>query len=191
MPFYNQLTRGFLKVGGLITKGDANVGGNANVTGNVNVTGALTGGSLSVPGGTQNIQLQITNAQIKALRGTPIQIVAAQGVGTLLRFLRAEIMLIAGSNVLTVASAGPLVFRFSSGVGQIVSSNVTAAGLLDQAVSTASQCVEITDSPVSKANGDNQPLMLHNNGAAEIAGNAGNDATLQVKIWYSVVNPGW
>ena len=42
------------------------------------------------------------------------------------------------------------------------------------------------DALATRAVAENQPLVLHNIGAGEIAGNAGNDSLLHVKVFYRV-----
>jgi hypothetical protein len=68
---------------------------------------------------------------------------------------------------------------------------VTGTGFIDQAVDTMTGAVAKVDAIVSKANGENQPLVLHNLGAAEITGNAANDSVLRIKFSYRIHQTGY
>ena len=44
---------------------------------------------------------------------------------------------------------------------------------------------------ITKANADNQPLVVHNPAAAELTGNAGADNTFQIFLEYLVLPVAW
>ena len=74
----------------------------------------------------------LTNADIKALRATPKTLVPAPGTGKVIEFLSAVLMLKAGTNVLTEATAN-LAVRYKDGAGVQVSQTIETTGFIDQA----------------------------------------------------------
>lgn len=135
-------------------------------------------------------EVAISNAEIKALRATPKTLVPAQGAGTVIEFLGAEVILDAGTNALTETAAN-LVVKYNNGSGVAVSDVIECTGFIDQTADTATSAVPIKDAIVAKTGNENKALVLHNNGAGEYGGNAANDALLRVKVRYAVHNTGW
>lgn len=129
--------------------------------------------------------IALTNANIKALRATPITLVAAPGASKVLEFVSAQLMLDYGSNVLT-ESADNLAVRFENGAGPIVSQAIEATGFIDAAADTTTNALPKIDAIASMAAGANKALVLHNTGDGEYAGNAGNDTLMVVKVAYRV-----
>ena len=127
----------------------------------------------------------LTNADIKALRATPKTLVAAPGTGKVIEFLSAVLMLKAGTNVLTEATAN-LAVRYKDGAGVQVSQTIETTGFIDQAADQITYGLQKLDPIAARSACENQPLVLHNLGAGEIAGNAANDATMKVKVGYRV-----
>jgi len=127
----------------------------------------------------------LTNADIKALRATPKTLVAAPGTGKVVEFLSAVLMLKAGTNVLTEATAN-LAVRYKDGSGVQVSQTIETTGFIDQAADQITYGLQKLDPITARSACENQPLVLHNLGAGEIAGNAANDATMKVKVGYRV-----
>lgn len=133
----------------------------------------------------QTAAVSLTNAQIKALRATPITLVAAPGASKFIEFIYATILLKAGANVLTESTAN-LAIKYKDGASTQISETVEATGFIDQAVDTLTTVRPKQDGIVATSIFSNQPIVLHNLGAAEYAGNAANDATLRVKVAYRV-----
>ena len=127
----------------------------------------------------------LTNAEIKALRATPKTVVAAPGSGKVLEFVSAVLQLKAGTNVLTESTAN-LAIKYKDGTGVQVSQTIETTGFIDQAADTVTYGLQKLDPIVARTNSENQPLVLHNLGAGEIAGNAAADARLAVKVLYRV-----
>lgn len=150
--------------------------------------GKVLVGKLVAPQGWSVSLTTLTNAQIKALRATPVTLVAAPGAGRVLVVHRYALFLKAGTNVLT-ESAANLDFRYV-GVASPVLGTIEATGFIDQAASTMTQGVVAQDKIVSKANSDNKGVELFNNGAGEYGGNAALDATMVVAVWYSITPAG-
>ncbi len=127
----------------------------------------------------------VANAEIKTLRATPKTVVPAPGAGKVLEFVSAVLQLKAGTNVLTESTAN-LAFKYQNGAGVQVSQTIEATGFIDQAADQVTYGLVKLDPITARTACENQPLVLHNLGAGEFAGNAANDATLRVKVSYRV-----
>lgn len=135
-------------------------------------------------------QVTLTNAQIKALRATPVTLVAAPGAGKYLEFVSAQLFLDYGSNALT-ETADNLAVRYTDGSGTIVSQAIEATGFIDQTADTATNALPKIDAIAAKTACENKALVLHNTGDGEYGGNAGADTVMRVKIVYRVHQTGW
>lgn len=130
-------------------------------------------------------EVSLTNAEIKALRATPKTLVAAAGANTVLELVNGVLILKAGANVLTESTAN-LAVKYKDGSSTQISETVESTGFIDQAVDTLTTVRPKQDGIVATSIYANQPLVLHNLGAGEFAGNAAADATLRAKIAYRV-----
>lgn len=141
----------------------------------------------AIDGATRFIEVSISSAELLALRATPKTIVAAPGAGKMLVF---HDMLVLADNILAyTVGANDFALRYKDTAGDIISQTIDSAGLLDQVVDISTQVEPIaTDSKSPKADVENQPLVMHNTGAAEWTVGTG---ALRVKIWYSVITTGW
>lgn len=138
----------------------------------------------------QMATLTLTNAQIKALRATPQTLVAAPGAGKVIVPMACYVGLVyGGTNAFTAAANDNLGLKYKDG---------TTASLMTGAVQAFIQAVTSSLSlmvpavaagstvNITKANSDNQPLVVHNITAGEIAGNAAADNTMVVTVSYTV-----
>lgn len=128
----------------------------------------------------------LTNAQIKALRATPVTLVAAQGAGTIVRFLGATLKLNGATNALTESTYN-LAVRYTNTTGAIVSQTIETTGFIDQTAATVTSALPKIDAIATYAAAGNAALVIHNTGGGEIAGNAANDATVTIQVQYDVV----
>jgi hypothetical protein len=135
-------------------------------------------------------EVVIANADLKALRATPKTLVPAPGNGKMLEFLSAVLVLAAGSNALTESTAN-LAVKYQNAAGVQVSQTIDTTGFIDQTTHQVTYALPKIDPITARTGCENQPLVLHNLGAGEIAGNAANDATLRVKVSYRVHNFGF
>lgn len=137
------------------------------------------------------VTVSLTNAEIKALRATPKTLVAAPGAGKVLEFVSAVLLLdYGGTNVFT-ETADNLAIRFNNTTGVIVSEAIETTGFIDQSADTATNAIPKVDAIAAKSGCENLPLVLHNTGDGEIAGNAANNNLMRVKIAYRVWQTGW
>ncbi len=127
----------------------------------------------------------LTNAQIKALNATPIQIVAAQGAGKLIIPVQYCLkMAYGGTNVFTAAASQQIVLAYNGATSAtIVLSNagiVAATTRIAYGQFTQSQSAAYTTYA-------NTALQFWNSVATEITGNAANDNTMPYTLSYIVV----
>lgn len=132
----------------------------------------------------------LTNANIKALRATPITLVAAPGVGKVLEFVSVVLFLDYGTNVLT-ESDDNLAVKYVDGSGAAASETIEMTGFIDAAADTMTVGIAKNDVIVAKTGCTNCALVLHNTGSGEFGGNAGNDTLLRAKVAYRVHTTGW
>lgn len=129
--------------------------------------------------------VNLTNANIKALRATPITLVAAQGANKVVELVSAVLKLEAGTNVLT-ETADNMAVKYTNGSGVAVSQAIEATGFVDAAVDTVTNALPKIDAIAALSVSANQALVLHNTGDGEFAGNAAADALMVVKVAYRV-----
>jgi hypothetical protein len=137
----------------------------------------------------QTVVLSLTNAQVKALKATPVAIVAAPGAGKVLVPLECSVYLkYGGTNAFTAnASEDNVAIRRAAGATLLKGCSQTflqgtASGVAKLAVAAAAQ----TSIAEAKSASDNKGLEVVNVGAAEIAGNAGGDNIVMVVLTYRV-----
>lgn len=127
----------------------------------------------------------LTNAQIKALHGTPVQLVAAPGSGKIVIPMNAYTKFIYGGSNVFVAGASQAI-NLAWGTVAIGSTMVTNAVL----VGTTTQFAMANGTSVSTqlySRFDNTALNWYNSVATEITGNAANDNTVNYVVTYFVL----
>jgi predicted RecA/RadA family phage recombinase len=129
--------------------------------------------------------VEITNAELKALRASPKTLVAAPGASKLLEFVSAVLVNNGGTNAIT-ETADNMAVKYENGSGAAASQTIEATGFVDQTAATVTNVLAKIDTIVAKASSANKALVLHNTGDGEYAGNAANDVTISVKIAYRV-----
>lgn len=140
----------------------------------------------------RSIQLTMTNAQAKAFRATPVTIVVAPGAGKLIVPITCTISLLyAGTNAFVQGGAGDNfslklkdgsgALLMSGGIGAFTQNTTSAFSVMVPGLAAGSS------SNITKANGDNQPLVVHNPAAAELTGNAGADNTFVINVVYQII----
>lgn len=140
---------------------------------------APSGGNLLLATGT------LTNSQIKNIRGTPVQAIAAPGSGKLIVPISAGSRLnYGGTSAFTAAASQTISLYYTSTsfpASMILSSNTLIGN-------TASYEFFVTGglSAGVATNKDNAALYMINSVATEISGNAANDNTISWFIFYYI-----
>lgn len=131
-------------------------------------------------------KVELTNAQIKALRATPVTLV--NGLPSAVLLLDSVVLRLnyAGTNAFT-ETADNMAVKIDSGSGLAVSSAIEATGFIDQTATTLTRATPANDAIVASASAVGKSLVLHNTGDGEYAGNAGADNTLTVWVTYRVL----
>jgi hypothetical protein len=137
-----------------------------------------TGGIITVTGA-------LTNAQIKALHGTPVAAIAAQGAGKVIQVISASAkMVYGGTNVFTAGASQTINLYY----GTTTSIDVVLTNA--EIVASATQFNGVNGiSTFGGANTgfDNVAVNLYNPIATEITGNAANNNTVTWSITYQVI----
>jgi hypothetical protein len=133
-------------------------------------------------------ETSLTNAQMLALRGTPIEVVAAPGAGKVIEFLSA-VLLFDRTGAYT-ESDDNLAFKYVDGSGQQASQTIEATGFVDAAADAIINAIAKPDTLLTVAQSVNKALVLHNVGNGEFGGgNAAN--VVRVKVAYRVHTTGF
>jgi hypothetical protein len=132
-------------------------------------------------------KISIPATEIKTLRATPKELVAAPGAGKLIDFVSARLVLTAGSEVLT-ESADNLVIEYDDGSAIAISDVIECTGFIDQSADTITNAIPIKDAIDAEADIVNKNIVLFNNGDGEFAGNASDDAVLDVYVSYRILD---
>ncbi len=131
--------------------------------------------------------VELSNVNIKALRATPIALVAAPGADNFVELVSAVLILDYGTNVLTETADNLVIEYNTSGVD--ITGAIEATGFIDAAADTIKIAYpSITDVPA--ANAKNLAVQLFNTGDGEYAGNAAADTTMTVKVNYRIHKAG-
>lgn len=128
----------------------------------------------------------ITNAQIKALRAAPLDLIAAPGAGKMIVVDSLTLQLnYAGTNVFTETTDN-FVLEYSD--GQDITGAIETTGFIDQSADTVAVYYPSNIAAMATATvGVNKSVRLFNTGDGEIAGNAGADNTMLATVMYRVV----
>lgn len=130
-------------------------------------------------------EVTLTNAQVLAIRATPITMVAAPGAGKKLVFLSAALNVNGTAGAYTETTDN-LQFKYVDGSGVAVSEAVETTGFIDQAGKMHTSARAKLDGIATEAQSVNVPIVLHNTGDGEFGGgNAAN--TLKVSTLYRVI----
>jgi len=149
---------------------------------------ALVPSNLAQEGFLQYADVTLTSAEVKALAATQITLVAAQGANTLIKFMGAVLKLnYGGSNAFTESSI-TFAVKYTDDTGVQVSQAIEATGWIDQTADTYTTAEPKIDAIVAASAGENKPLVLDNLGAGEVAGNAANDNTVTIRVFYQVMS---
>jgi hypothetical protein len=129
--------------------------------------------------------VELTNVNIKALRGTKKELIAAPGASNYIEVVSVNLILDYGANVLT-ESVDNLVVQYATS-GDDITASIEMTGFIDQAADTI-MVVNPSNPLAANAASDmlNNAVELFNTGDGEFGGNAGADTTMTVKITYRI-----
>ena len=169
---------------------DVTVSDDVIVADDVSVTGTVSSlAGLSTGSATDSLlytdTVELTNANIKALRATHKTIVAAPGAGKFVEVVSVVLILDYGAEVLT-ESTDNLVVQYATS-GDDITAAIEMTGYIDQAADTV-MIVNPANPQAANAASDmaNNAVELFNTGDGEFGGNASLDTTLTVKVTYRI-----
>jgi len=140
-------------------------------------------------GATQWTETALTAANVKALRATPISLVAAKGATKVIEFVSAIILLDYGTTQFAEDAGGSnLGIKYTDGSGVQVSEDIEMTGFITQAADYMTTTQAKKDAIVTAAGSANKALVLHNIGAGEIVT---GDSLMRVKVAYRVWTTGF
>jgi len=158
----------------------AGTSGNALTSNGTNFTSS----AYTVTGDLLLATTTLTSAQIKALKATPIECIAAPGSGNIIVVQSVLTKLVyGGSNVFTNGQSCSLLYN---GTTSVCTDVITAAQVVFSTNSTHSTTYPLSFSAASSSL-ENQNIKIANVGASEITGNAAGDNTVNVYIYYTIV----
>jgi len=127
--------------------------------------------------------VELSNVNIKNLRGTPITLVATAGANNMIEFVSAVLILDYGTNVLTETDDN-LVIEYED--GQDITGALECTGFIDAGADTVKFVIPAGIATMTAATATNKAIQLFNTGDGEFGGNAGADTTMTVKVTYRV-----
>lgn len=157
----------------------------AGTSGNI-LTSDGTNWTSAAPSSTINYVFgTLTNAQIKDLNTTPIQLIAAPGSNNFIRLISiTSKMLYGGTNVFTNAGAQPISIRYGT---TNTSQTLVGSATITASVTTTSLPGIAALDQIATSSLSNQIVYAWNSSATEIAGNAANNNVIFYGIYYTIV----
>jgi hypothetical protein len=166
-----------------LVAGDVGLYADSNGVQSVDSAGAAT----NVTNAVKQKTTVLTNAQVLALRATPITLVAAPGTGKILELVSA--LLVFDRTAAYTETTDNLAIKYTDGAGQAVSETIETTGFVDAAADAVMPVKPITSAVILASAGVNKALVLHNTGDGEFGGgNAANTVTAIVN--YRVIATG-
>ena len=136
--------------------------------------------------GLQYVKMTLTSQQIKALHGTPQQLIAAQGAGKVIVVVNTWTKMTYGGSNVFVAGAAQFI-NYSYSTGTVINQGATTAMIVASASNYISQ-LNVAIGLTAIANLENVAVNVFNGVATEISGNAANDNTMTFSALYYVIS---
>lgn len=167
-----------------LTSGHIFVGNGSNVGTDVALSGdatlANTGALTVAPALIQHVQIALTAAQIKAMKTTPVQVLAAPGAGKAIAVHNSSVSMTYGT---TQFAAGGVVSLVDHGTHNAVHNATGIAAATFNAA--ASFCYQLGG--LSANGGTSRPINTAIDIEAATADFTTGDSTAKVDLWYSVI----
>lgn len=164
---------------------DSRKGYFVNGTEVINESGVVTGTLAETA--VRYAEVSLTSANIKALRATPKELVAAPGAGKFIELISAQLLLDATATAYT-ESADNMAIKYENGSGTTVSETIEATGFIDQTADTILKVAPAASAATAATAAVNKALVLHNTGDGEYATGTG---VMRAKIAYRVHTTGF
>ena len=131
-------------------------------------------------GAVLNATVTLTSAQLQQLHSSPVQVVAAPGVGQFINVLSFAVQYKAGSTPYTLAGGG----NFAIAPKFVNGSAVPAVGLIDQSTNGVATSGEYLQATVPQSALENKPMAIQNDTGTEWSN---GDGTVTITVYYTVV----
>jgi hypothetical protein len=157
----------------------------AGANGNLLTSNGTNWVSAVAPGLINVVTPTLTNSQIKNLNTTPVQVIAAQGSGTVILIVSCSaVMQYGGNNIFTAGASQTINLYYGTTTNILTALNnlniVAANSTINWSTSASLNGTE--------TNYDDQAVNLWNPISTNISGNAADDNTMAFVISYIVVN---
>lgn len=126
----------------------------------------------------------LSNANLQALAGTPIEVIAAPGAGYFIQVLAWRFRTIFVTTAIDDAAAdGNLILKYDGGS---TIDTMEADGLVDAAATTQGLSGNLTELIVAETGIANTAVQISNDGAEFTVG-GGGDSTAEIEVWYRIL----
>jgi len=130
--------------------------------------------------------IEITNNELEAIRGTPKELVAAQGAGILIEFVSAIIIYDYSGDTLAETDDN-LAIEYDGGSAAAVSETIEMTNFIDQGSDQITRAVPVKDAMDAAADVVNKNIVLVNTGDGEfVDGGSDCTSTMTVIVTYKI-----
>lgn len=152
------------------------------------MSGGVPTWSAAAGGGFIMANTVLTSAQVKALRATPITVVAAPGAGKFINVVSIAYKLTyGGTSAFTAAVGQTIAVAYTNVSGTTISTSGFSNSSITATSNQIGYCVTTNSLGIAATSRENQPLVAFNATTTEITGNAANDNTITVSVTYQIL----